>query len=92
VQDGDSSPLSACLSEEVSRTLQKMKTHVSITSRVRNKPSTAEIMAHALAGRNTHGDVVKWGTQTKLRNQVQLSTYSDCIGKNLGDLTAFADR
>lgn len=29
---------------------------------------------------------INWDSDTKLRNQVQLSTYPDCIGGNLGVL------
>jgi hypothetical protein len=66
--------------------------NIAIASRVRTKPSAVERLAHTLPGRNTHGDQVKWGVDTKLRNQIQLSTYADCIGENLGDLRTFTDR
>jgi glycosidase len=65
---------------------------VSITSKTRTKPSAAELLAHQLPGRNTHADRIRWGVDTKLRNQVQLTTYPDCIGGKLSDLQSFVDR
>lgn len=65
---------------------------VAIASRTRTQPSAVELLAHQLPGRNTHTDRIRWGVDTKLRNQVQLSTYPDCIGGDLTNLTKFADQ
>lgn len=80
------------LSEDEVDVLRTMYEDVTIASRFRTKPSAVELMAHALPGRNTYGDKVEWGKDTKLRNQVQLSTYPDCIGGNLSNLRSFTDR
>jgi hypothetical protein len=72
--------------------LRTMYEDVVIASSVRTKPSAVELMAHALPGKNTYGEKVEWGKDTKLRNQVQLSAYPDCIGGNLGNLRSFTDR
>jgi hypothetical protein len=72
--------------------LKSMQGDVAICSRCRKFPSAVELMAHNLPGRNTHGDKIEWGKDTKLRNQVQLSTYPDCIGNDLASLRSFTDR
>ena len=52
----------------------------------------AEALANALPGRNLAGTRVKWDTDTKLKNKVQLTAYPDCIGDNLADLEAFVSK
>jgi glycosidase len=51
--------------------------------------SAASRMANQLPGRNTAEDCVIWGKDTRLLNQVQLSTYPDCIGGTLANLETF---
>jgi hypothetical protein len=80
------------LSEEEAGVLLTMYEDVAIASTIRTKPSAVELMAHSLPGKNTIGEKVEWGKDTKLRNQVQLSTYPDCIGGNLSNLRSFTDR
>ena len=53
------------------------------------KDSAAAMMANNLPGRNTAGDRVDWGNESRLLNQVQLSTYPDAIGGHLSVLESF---
>jgi glycosidase len=49
-------------------------------------------LANALPGVNTDGDAVQWGTDTKLVNRIQLSTYPDTIGANLAGVEEFVEK
>jgi hypothetical protein len=80
------------LSEEEAGALRRMFKAVAIASSIRTKPSAVELLAHSLPCKNTCGEKVEWGKDTKLRNQVQLSAYPDCIGGNLSNLRSFTDR
>jgi Alpha amylase, catalytic domain len=51
--------------------------------------TSAEALAYQLPGRNTEGERVAWGKDTKVLNQVQLTAYPDCIGGNLASLESF---
>ena len=49
-------------------------------------------LANSLPGANIVDDRVKWGEDTKLKNQVQLSAYPDCIGGDLKGLRSFVQK
>jgi glycosidase len=53
------------------------------------KEAASVLLANQLPGRNTAGEKVRWGKDTKLLNQIQLSTYPDSIGGNLSALETF---
>jgi hypothetical protein len=46
-------------------------------------------LANILPGKNVDGERVDWGKDTLLKNRVQLSTYPDCIGKDMDSLESF---
>jgi hypothetical protein len=54
--------------------------------------SAIERFADGMPGRNTDHDAVRWGTDTTLRNQAQISAYPDSIGGNLDSLNDFVQK